>query len=86
MQEEIIVQENSSNKRLDSFIAEKIENLSRTGIQKLIEDGEGQVNEKEAKASFVEKTGYSEAMRTSSAQDWSEGIQSMCMEYQQACI
>ena len=35
MQEEIIVQENSSNKRLDSFIAEKIENLSRTGIQKL---------------------------------------------------
>ncbi len=52
MQEEIIVQENSSNKRLDSFIAEKIENLSRTGIQKLIEDGKVLVNEKKAKASY----------------------------------
>ena len=52
MQEEIIVQENSSNKRLDSFIAEKIENLSRTGIQKLIEDGKVLVNGKKAKASY----------------------------------
>ena len=32
MQEEIIVQENSSNKRLDSFIAEKIENFVRDKI------------------------------------------------------
>ena len=52
MQEEIIVQENSSNKRLDSFIAEKIEDLSRTGIQKLIEDGKVLVNGKKEKASY----------------------------------
>lgn len=56
MQEEIIVQENSSNKRLDSFIAEKIENLSRTGIQKLIEDGKVLVNGKKGKG-FIQ-TGW----------------------------
>ena len=37
-------------------------------------------------ASSVEKTGYSEVMRTSGAQDRNAGIQSMCMEYQQTCI
>ena len=42
--------------------------------------------EKEAEASSVEKTGYSEVMRTSGAQDRNAGIQSMCMEYQQTCI
>ena len=41
---------------------------------------------KEAEASSVEKTGYSEVMRTSGAQDRNAGIQSMCMEYQQTCI
>ena len=39
-------------KRLDAFLAEKIENWSRSRLQKLIEDGDVSVNQKPAKSSY----------------------------------
>ena len=41
-----------TGKRLDAFLAEKIENWSRSRLQKLIADGDVSVNEKPAKASY----------------------------------
>lgn len=43
--------------RLDSYISEKNEELSRSMIQKLIEEGKILVNEKEEKASYKVKDG-----------------------------
>ncbi len=40
-----------AGKRLDAFLAEKIENRSRSRIQKMIEDGDVLVNEKQVKSS-----------------------------------
>ena len=45
------------NVRLDAYIAQKCENLSRTMIQKLIEDGEILVNGQEKKISYKTKQG-----------------------------
>ncbi len=39
-------------KRLDAFLAEKIENWSRSRLKKLIDDGDVLVNEKTSKASY----------------------------------
>lgn len=39
-------------KRLDAFLAEKIENWSRSRLQKLIEDGDVSVNQKQVKSSY----------------------------------
>jgi 23S rRNA pseudouridine1911/1915/1917 synthase len=41
-----------AGKRLDAFLSEKIENWSRSRLQKLIADGDALVNEKESKASY----------------------------------
>ncbi len=39
-------------KRLDAFLAEKIENWSRSSLQKLIDDGDVLVNQKKGKSSY----------------------------------
>ena len=49
--DKIIVKENEKNSRLDSYLAKKI-NLSRTNIQKLIENGDILVNGKKQKLSY----------------------------------
>ncbi len=41
-----------SGKRLDAFLAEKIENRSRSRIQKMVDDGDVLVNGKPAKSSY----------------------------------
>jgi 23S rRNA pseudouridine1911/1915/1917 synthase len=44
-------------KRLDAFLAEKIDGWSRSRLQRLITDGDVQVNEKTVKASYKLQTG-----------------------------
>lgn len=44
-------------KRLDAFLAEKIEGWSRSRLQKLVADGDALVNEKESKASYKLRAG-----------------------------
>ncbi|HEX9959538.1 MAG TPA: RluA family pseudouridine synthase, partial [Pyrinomonadaceae bacterium] len=46
-----------AGKRLDAFIAEKIENWSRSRLQRLIDDGDVSVNEKQAKSSYKIRAG-----------------------------
>ncbi|HLM01680.1 MAG TPA: RluA family pseudouridine synthase [Pyrinomonadaceae bacterium] len=46
-----------AGKRLDAFLAEKIENRSRAGLQRLIDDGDVSVNEKQAKSSYKIRAG-----------------------------
>lgn len=46
------VEESDVNKRLDAFLAEKIEGWSRSRLQKLVSDGEVSVNGKIAKSSY----------------------------------
>lgn len=46
------IEREDAGKRLDHFLAEKIENWSRSRLQKLIEEGDVLVNEKKAKASY----------------------------------
>lgn len=41
-----------AGKRLDAFLAEKIENRSRARLQKLIDDGDVSVNENQGKSSY----------------------------------
>jgi len=41
-----------AGKRLDAFLAEKIEGWSRSRLQKLVADGDALVNDKESKASY----------------------------------
>ena len=41
-----------TGKRLDAFLCEKIENWSRSRLQKLIDDGDVSVNEKPSKSSY----------------------------------
>lgn len=43
--------------RLDAFLAEKIENWSRSRLQRLIDDGDVSVNEKPAKSSYKVRAG-----------------------------
>lgn len=70
MKAEIRQQEENSNlvfkaetddagKRLDAFLAEKIEGWSRSRLQKLITDGDALVNEKESKPSYKMRAGDS---------------------------
>lgn len=49
--------ETDAGKRLDAFLSEKIEGWSRSRLQRLIEDGDILVNEKEAKASYKLREG-----------------------------
>ena len=46
-----------AGKRLDAFLAEKIENWSRSRLQRLIDDGDVSVNEKPAKSSYKIRAG-----------------------------
>ncbi|MDQ3132636.1 MAG: RluA family pseudouridine synthase [Acidobacteriota bacterium] len=46
------IAESDSGKRLDAFLSEKIENWSRSRLQKLIDDGDVSVNEKQTKSSY----------------------------------
>lgn len=49
----------NAGKRLDAFLAEKIEGWSRSRLQKLISDGDALVNEKESKPSYKMRAGDS---------------------------
>jgi 23S rRNA pseudouridine1911/1915/1917 synthase len=46
-----------AGKRLDAFLAEKIENWSRSRLQKLIDEGDVAVNEKTSKSSYKVRPG-----------------------------
>jgi len=46
-----------TGKRLDAFLAEKIEGWSRSRLQKLVADGDALVNEKESKPSYKLRAG-----------------------------
>ena len=46
-----------AGKRLDAFLAEKIEGWSRSRLQKLVADGDALVNEKESKPSYKIRAG-----------------------------
>ena len=46
------VEPEAVGKRLDAYLAEKIENWSRSRLQKLIDDGDVSVNENQAKSSY----------------------------------
>jgi 23S rRNA pseudouridine1911/1915/1917 synthase len=49
--------EADAGKRLDAFLAEKIEGWSRSRLQKLVSDGDALVNEKESKPSYKLRAG-----------------------------
>lgn len=48
----ITIDSETAGRRLDSFLAEKIEGWSRSRLQKLIDDGDVLVNEKSVKSSY----------------------------------
>jgi 23S rRNA pseudouridine1911/1915/1917 synthase len=59
-----------AGKRLDAFLAENIENLSRSRLQKMILDGDVSVNSKQAKPSYkISKTDEIEVEITELATD-----------------
>lgn len=51
------VDEWSAGRRLDAFLVERIENWSRSRLQKLIDDGDVTVNEKPSKSSYKLRRG-----------------------------
>lgn len=53
----ITVDQNTAGKRLDGFLAEQIEDWSRSRLQRLIEDGDVLVNDKPAKPSYKLRNG-----------------------------
>lgn len=55
--EEIVVQDNEQNKRLDAYIAEAKTELSRTTIKRLLDTGDILVNGKKQKASYKPESG-----------------------------
>lgn len=52
-----LIADDEAGKRLDAFLSEKIENWSRSRLQKLIDDGDVAVNEKPSKSSYKLRTG-----------------------------
>ena len=46
-----------AGKRLDAFLSERVENWSRSRLQKLIDDGEVSVNDAAAKSSYKVRAG-----------------------------
>ena len=50
--ERLVVESDKTGERLDFFIASNIQELSRTAVKRLIEDGNIKVNEKEQKVSY----------------------------------
>ena len=55
--EKIIVNSENAGLRLDAYIAERVENLSRTAVKRLIEDGEIKVNNCIQKVSYKVQIG-----------------------------
>ena len=55
--EEIVVQDNEQNKRVDAYIAEAKTELSRTTIKRLLDTGDILVNGKKQKASYKPESG-----------------------------
>ncbi|MDQ6785576.1 MAG: RluA family pseudouridine synthase [Acidobacteriota bacterium] len=51
------VESADAGKRLDAFLSEKIENRSRSRLQKLIDDGDVSVNENSVKSSYKVRAG-----------------------------
>lgn len=56
---EIIVPENQQKERLDQFLAQRLERVTRSRLQKLIKDGKITVNDEAAKPSHKVKPGES---------------------------
>lgn len=52
MKQEILVTEEMAGDRIDKFLSEQCEELSRSYLQKILKSGEVWVNEKQVKASF----------------------------------
>lgn len=62
MEEDILnfrfqVSNEDAGKRLDAFLSEKIENRSRSRLQKMIDEGDATVNEKTSKSSYKLRVG-----------------------------
>ena len=55
--ENFIVKDNNQKKRLDTYVTDEINKLSRTTAQRLIEDGKILVNNKKQKASYKPEIG-----------------------------
>lgn len=54
---EILVPENQQKKRLDQFLAQRLERITRSGLQKLIKDGKITINDKVVKPGQKVKPG-----------------------------
>jgi 23S rRNA pseudouridine1911/1915/1917 synthase len=57
IQNELVVPADDAGKRLDAFLAERIDGWSRSRLQRLIEDGDVLVNERPAKPSYKLREG-----------------------------
>lgn len=55
--EEIVVKDNNQKKRLDTYIVDEIDELSRTTVKRLIDDGKILVNGKKQKSSYKPEEG-----------------------------
>lgn len=55
IENEIIIVSDKENERIDSYISSKIEDMSRSSVQKLITDGNITVNEKKIKSNYKVK-------------------------------
>jgi 23S rRNA pseudouridine1911/1915/1917 synthase len=53
----LIIDENTENERIDSFLADILSDYSRTKIQACIKNGDVKVNQKKVKASYLLKLG-----------------------------
>ncbi len=51
------IESSDAGKRLDAFLSEKIENRSRSRLQKLIDDGDAAVNQNQSKSSYKLRVG-----------------------------
>ena len=55
---ELVVKDNNQKKRLDSYIVEELEDLSRTTVKRLIDEEKILVNGKKQKSSYKPEIGY----------------------------
>lgn len=63
MREEYFVTEETAGDRIDKFLAEQYENLSRSFLQKLLKSGEVMVDGRPVKASYKVAEGGSDLLR-----------------------
>ena len=71
---QIVANEQNANKRLDSFIAENCEEISRSLAQKIIEEGKIKVNNETSKGSYKVKANDIVTIEDDALKTSSEGI------------